>query len=492
MGRLSLIYESILLTEGRIEKARERYPMINDIVFNHYVNADPSGNQKYLDWMLGTTLSDSLIFKNFVSSNGENPALRPDKRPILYHIDMVNAIEFFHNNQQRFHEKDINKYRSLTLLEDAVEFVKEKIKEKRLEKQAKKDRVVLYNDDRWTVIVPKSHAASCKYGAGTKWCITMRDNPNYWNRYNRNAMFFFIFDKTKDKSDPLYKVAYRIKGSSGQKYELWDAQDNEFSHEGDEYMESMPGQLRERISIYHAENFEGGESSDEPGAQAIINHTGEEHVEDIGDAHYGMSIYETEDGEFWVAASEVEMEDAVRDRYEDMSDDELIDYYDPDGNHLYLYDEDDFARSEADAYLDGVSEGDVLAYAGKEDEYYELQNKLEELQDEEDYDEDEESEIESQMESVVEEAHEIAHERYVDGVLDCLGDGHIECLVNNYGWFRNAAEAYKSGLVYLDRDSLIDDLIGWGRDSYEMIAYYGWDWSEDDDGNEWIVFQIDY
>jgi hypothetical protein len=500
MGRLSTIYESILLFEGRIEKARERYPMINDIVFNHYVNADPSGNQKYLDWMLGTTLSDSPNFQNDDSfdpntfERGSNVVLRPDKRPIQYHIDMINAVEFFHQNQQRFEKKDINQYKSLSELEDNIKVVEKKIQQRELEKDAKRDRDILYKDGRWLVVVPKSHEASCKYGAGTKWCVTMKDDSTYWNRYSKNAMFFFIFDKTKDEKDPLYKVAYRIKGSSGEKYELWDATDREFAlrNSGQDYMDSLPGPLKERISIYHAQNYVGGEVSDDPGAQAIVNYTGVEGIQSIEDSYYGMEIYEDEDGDFWVAGSEGDMDDAVRDRFEDMDDDELQEIYDYEGDYLYLHDEDDFAEQEADNYLDGVSEGDVLAYSGKEDEYYDAQNRLEELQNEEDYGEDEESDLIREMETILEDAHELAHEIYKEEVLDCLSGGHIGCLVNNYGWFRNAREAWKSGMFYLERDDLIDSVIGWGSDSYDMIAYYGWDRVEDDEGNEWIVFQIDY
>jgi hypothetical protein len=313
-------------------------------------------------------------------------------------------------------------------------------------------------------------------------------------------MFFFIFDKTKDETDPLYKVAYRIKGASGDlnrfdiRFELWDAKDHEFSKNkrGLDYMDSLPGPLKEKISIYHAQNYTGVKGSDDPGAQAIVNHTGVEPIDDIDDTYYGMLIYEDDDGEYWVAASEGEMDDAVRDRFEDMDDDELIEYYDTDGEHLHLHDEDDFAKQEADNFIDGYSEGDILEYAGKEDEYWALQNELDELQDEEDYDEDRESEIIDEMQNILDEAREEAHERKVEEVLDCLSGGHIECLVNNYGWFRNALEAFKSGMVYLERDDLIDSVIGWGSDHYDMIAYYGWDWSEDNNGNEWIVFQIDY
>ena len=48
-----LLVQSILLTEGRVENVRERYPEIGDDTFGFFVNNDPSSNQKYLDWMVG-------------------------------------------------------------------------------------------------------------------------------------------------------------------------------------------------------------------------------------------------------------------------------------------------------------------------------------------------------------------------------------------------------------------------------------------------------
>ena len=490
MERLSKIYESILLFEGRVEKARERYPMINDIVFNHYVNADPSGNQKYLDWMLGTTLSDS---KHFQNDKGTNPVLRPDKRPVQYHVDMVNAINFFHNNQQRFKEKDINQYKSLVELESQVESVKEKIKKKEEEKRIKKERDIIYNDENWLVVVPKSHLASCKYGSGTKWCVTMSDQPNYYKQYTRNATLFFIIDKTKDESDPLYKVAFRMIGPKGNKVELWDATDYEFSNseKGDEYLESLPGKLRETISIYHATNYEGGDPDDSPQAQAIKDVTGVEHVVDTDEYHYGMPIFETEEGDFYVVGDEDDMAEAVRARYEDETDDELLSIYDPNGYYLEMYNPEDFAREEANHWTHELSDEEKLEYASMEDEYWALQNELEELQDnEEEFSEAEEERILSQMERIVDEAEEQVWERKYEEVMDCLDGGAYQCLVDIYGWFSGARDLLDSGLVHLDRGGLIDSLVGYG--DWEMIAYNGYDYGEDDEGRSWIVFEIDY
>ena len=49
---INLEQVSKLLTEGRKEDARAKYPDVPESDFNYFVENDPSGNQKYLEWLL--------------------------------------------------------------------------------------------------------------------------------------------------------------------------------------------------------------------------------------------------------------------------------------------------------------------------------------------------------------------------------------------------------------------------------------------------------
>ena len=50
------------------------------------------------------------------------------------------------------------------------------------------------------VVRPKSHAASCYYGANTKWCTTQTGNPGYFEKYFRDGnLYYFLNKKTNDK-----------------------------------------------------------------------------------------------------------------------------------------------------------------------------------------------------------------------------------------------------------------------------------------------------
>jgi len=115
---LKELFEQKLLLEGRIEDAKKKYPQFSDAIFDFYTENDPSGNQKYLNWLLSRTIKDS----NYELGN-----------PKTYHDDMIIAIIFFHSNQQKFTKKDINQYKDLISLEKSIVEVEEKIKEKVLE-----------------------------------------------------------------------------------------------------------------------------------------------------------------------------------------------------------------------------------------------------------------------------------------------------------------------------------------------------------------------
>ena len=473
---------SDLLFEGRKEDARAKYEDVDDDVFNYYADNDPSGNQKYLDWILNNVVG---VYRG---------GLRQE---------LMEMVKFFHQQQNMFIEKDINRH-NLVTLDREIDDVKEKLLQKEKKKQAKKQSIRLYEDDRWLVISPKSWEASCYYGAGTKWCITMKDNSTYWNRYSRNASFFFIIDKTKPQDDPLYKVAYRRIGRKG-RYELWNAPDHEIaqSHEGQRYFQELPEELKNRVDIQHLKDFPLSNGREEwieisPRAQALINGLGDEDIEDIEDSHYGMPIFLV-DGEHYSVGTGDEMDEALRQSYDEYSDEDLIEYYDIEGYYILMEDEESFIDDEIDSYLSNTSDIERIQFADLLDKNNKIESKIEHLEGklEETYDDEEIEEIESLLDSLrkdlyklIEEADKITS-RYLRSDWErCFRSGVKDCLIDEKGWFSNVSELYNSSLVLLDRENLIDGLVG--NSDWDTIAQYGYESSEDDNGNDWYYFKVDY
>lgn len=58
----------------------------------------------------------------------------------------------------------------------------------------------IYQDSEWLVVSPKTHEASCRYGANTKWCTTEKDNPSHFEGYvSEGPLYTLINKKTNEK-----------------------------------------------------------------------------------------------------------------------------------------------------------------------------------------------------------------------------------------------------------------------------------------------------
>jgi len=96
-----------------------------------------------------------------------------------------------------------------------------------VKKEIGQDAEKVFENDRAVVIVPKTHAASCKYGAGTKWCTTSKESK-HWDQYIENdSKFYYILTKDMPVNDRYYKVAVAV--YLGGKLEVYDAIDDEIS-----------------------------------------------------------------------------------------------------------------------------------------------------------------------------------------------------------------------------------------------------------------------
>jgi len=226
-----------LLTENRIQQAKDKYPCIPPQLVNYLAAGDPSGNNKYLDWMCkqvwdsegNNTITgfnwDSNIptlfrwLEDYGSWTDDND---PTKAPYCqeFFIDkftngrnktfndvpvgdslknladvVIEEVKFFHRFVNALRVKDINRY-NFNTLKDALASKKLQAQEKEYAKDVQK----LYEDNEWLFVSPKTHQASCAYGANTKWCVTMKNDPNYYENYTKNNEYLiFVIDKAKNK-----------------------------------------------------------------------------------------------------------------------------------------------------------------------------------------------------------------------------------------------------------------------------------------------------
>ena len=213
-------YFKLCLAVSKAKLIEQHPDFAKDIEF--LASKDPAGNLKYLEWELKVLQA--------------RKAMAPE---------IADVIELFHKHQSKLDKKDINQWtvEQFTELRDKLFALRDEQRAKQEEREQKKEKryrvetdevacghKVIYESDRLRAIQITNKAASVHYGMGTKWCITMKDE-HYFEDYDKNnVVFFFIFNKTLDKSNPYYKVAAAYQRDTNNAIvgvDWFDAKDNQ-------------------------------------------------------------------------------------------------------------------------------------------------------------------------------------------------------------------------------------------------------------------------
>ena len=197
---------SQVLLEGRKEdflsKYRKKFTPEN-IKKIFLMSRDLSSNQKFLNF-LGKVVSDNNFDEDLFKAKI--------------------AIEKFIKYQKNLDEKDINQYDSLKDIQDAIDKHENRV---RRDVKEVEGADIVYEDDRFTVVTPKTHEASCYYGSGSKWCTAAKSSDQHFMSYNRDGKLFYFLDKKASTSNRFYKVALLQKYDGRQQY--YDAPDKSFN-----------------------------------------------------------------------------------------------------------------------------------------------------------------------------------------------------------------------------------------------------------------------
>ena len=186
-----------LIKEGRVEDFKSKYgqkftsPNADRIA----ANVSP----KFLNWV-GKTFDAINFEENFAK--------------------LVAGLKKFEKISSNLPKTDINQYGSLGELLLALSEYENKSRRNVRKVQGGN---VVYEDDRFFIVNPLTHEASCYYGKGTKWC-TAADSTHQFNQYNEDGKLFYILDKTLPTTDRFYKVALLKKFNGDMTF--YDAVDN--------------------------------------------------------------------------------------------------------------------------------------------------------------------------------------------------------------------------------------------------------------------------
>lgn len=134
------------------------------------------------------------------------------------------AVEKFIKYQQALEQKDINQYKTL---EDIISAINNHENKVRRTVKSVDGADIVFENDRFTVVTPQTHKASCYYGAGTKWCTASLNGSSHFDNYNVDGKLFYILDKKAKSNDQFYKVALLQKYDGNKTF--YDAPDKSFS-----------------------------------------------------------------------------------------------------------------------------------------------------------------------------------------------------------------------------------------------------------------------
>ena len=245
----SLLVEDQLLVEGRKNDTKKKYPELatqrkeldGESLLDVLMNADPSGNQKYLMGaakILHNSVEQAKTdgYEPFWGKLWPNDADDNTYSPWGIAKNIAAELPKFHKLQPFIQtaRRDINTIKSYGELHNVVEMgvIKQQNKEKekaaseRERTQAGEESTIVADNDYYTMIRPITAHASCYYGKGTKWCISATQASNYFDEYTKDGKsFYFVFFSNLSSANPFKKIALVV-AMDGNYEEAFNAEDD--------------------------------------------------------------------------------------------------------------------------------------------------------------------------------------------------------------------------------------------------------------------------
>tara|TARA_R110000803_G_scaffold48837_10_gene101609 strand:+ start:6823 stop:8295 length:1473 start_codon:yes stop_codon:yes gene_type:complete len=192
-----------MLKEGRKETLIAKYPTSEELLTDYLTNSEihRKTNYKYADWYLNQYFE--------IGSMEDIPEIEDG--------DII--ITKFDKYRKNLDKKDINQYETIGELSDVIS----DYESERRGPISDSESVKIVNNDDVIIVKPLSHQSSCKYGAGTKWCTTHKDDK-YFNEYDEKGNLYYIHLKTVESSNTFYKMAVFLSYDK-QREEWYDSTD---------------------------------------------------------------------------------------------------------------------------------------------------------------------------------------------------------------------------------------------------------------------------
>ena len=175
LGKIKKIFKDKINTDHDTEAEHKD----SDAIVDHFsTHADPTHNKAHTQWIVSR-------YRQGQFRQEDHPRIRE----ALSTFDRPAVKAGLKANKK---PTDINQYKSLSDLEDAVEPHKEAISGKEEEKKIKAEGAdLIHSGNGVTIHHIKTKEAACSYGARTKWC-TAGEKDNMFDSYNKRGPIYVI------------------------------------------------------------------------------------------------------------------------------------------------------------------------------------------------------------------------------------------------------------------------------------------------------------
>jgi len=210
-------YKGQIDTERKLNSSFEPLSIYDILIDEPFIQQT---NYKYLEPLIQQYFFFNEVYPRQgkeleeLEPNHPNTSIESIRNKRNFVQNVIPKIEFFDRNKDKYPKKDLREYIGDWFDRDFLDFTDDLIRKssvKQEEKKARKEVEKIYDSDTVLIVKPKTHTASCYYGAGTKWCTTMKGNPSYFDSHTKNANLYYVIIKKKNVSDRFYKIAINIK-----------------------------------------------------------------------------------------------------------------------------------------------------------------------------------------------------------------------------------------------------------------------------------------
>ena len=254
---LYTLLEEQVLFEGRKEDVMAKYPNVPKETIETLSNADPSGNNKYLEWMVKQVANGARQLERIIESvRGYHDRLSLINPNTMAAYDAQSRRQWDGKTFERFIKspKDINTIPDLVHLEHFVEFIRGIVSKNKEAEEMKKEADRIYEDNDILITSPKTHRASCHYGRHSAWCVATANTGHFANYTKNGTLYFFLSKKDKpytrywsdkDSGEPPYKTALLLKDNGQASW--WSKGDSNYDNSLDPGSKNLPFLTQEMV-----------------------------------------------------------------------------------------------------------------------------------------------------------------------------------------------------------------------------------------------------